>query len=292
MGLDKYRLWCNTEGIWTTNWSETLPTTCPNNNTHDIDETKTSIIETYYDIPPKDSTGKERVQSTARPLGLKTCWTGCGDDPATPVSYGNGTRMIHKHSIGESLTQYLYIDFNCVKNKTFLYEGYIDWKDALNDHVTLEIVPKTVTTEASINTYYNLYDGYLIVPAAGDGTINVTSDLTLGNGGLVGLPYFDYGIPASPGYWNADWNSTTNKFENITAAPLGNGQYNIFTQEVTLDRFVNKINLLGSGFIRIDSDDAENIGHGMRLRITFNTYNDDHNWYFAFKLAMFREKTC
>jgi len=41
-----YRIWCITEGIYVTGWSETELTVCPNNNEHTIDETKTALIET------------------------------------------------------------------------------------------------------------------------------------------------------------------------------------------------------------------------------------------------------
>ena len=41
--VNKYRIWCVTENAYVYGWSETEPTTCPNNTSHTIDETKTTI---------------------------------------------------------------------------------------------------------------------------------------------------------------------------------------------------------------------------------------------------------
>src|SRR5271155_4575431 len=41
-----YRIFCVTEEAYVTTWSTTEPTVCPNNNTHTIDPSKTSIINT------------------------------------------------------------------------------------------------------------------------------------------------------------------------------------------------------------------------------------------------------
>lgn len=46
-GVDEVKLWrvfCDTEASWAEVWSPTEPTTCPNNNTHTIDTSKTVII--------------------------------------------------------------------------------------------------------------------------------------------------------------------------------------------------------------------------------------------------------
>lgn len=45
MVVKKYKVYCNTELIHVDVWSETQPTTCPNNNTHTIDDNKTAIID-------------------------------------------------------------------------------------------------------------------------------------------------------------------------------------------------------------------------------------------------------
>lgn len=45
MTVKKYRVYCNTELINVETWAETQPTVCPNNNTHTIDDNKTSMID-------------------------------------------------------------------------------------------------------------------------------------------------------------------------------------------------------------------------------------------------------
>lgn len=43
--LYNYKIYCNTEATFFTKWSETPPTTCPNNNTHEIDSSKTHGVD-------------------------------------------------------------------------------------------------------------------------------------------------------------------------------------------------------------------------------------------------------
>lgn len=40
-----WRCWCDTESAFVQVWSPDVPTTCPNNNTHTIDQNKTVVIE-------------------------------------------------------------------------------------------------------------------------------------------------------------------------------------------------------------------------------------------------------
>lgn len=43
--VSKYRIYCNTESIYTYIYKDTTPTACPNNNTHTIDTNTISIID-------------------------------------------------------------------------------------------------------------------------------------------------------------------------------------------------------------------------------------------------------
>jgi len=293
MDIYQYRIWCNTELSFVTTWAESEPTVCPNNNSHEIDITKTTIINSITEIPPKDLSGKERVQQTSRPLGLKTYFTGCGDNPNNITEYGEGEDFFINHQIGDSTSQELYLDLNIVENETWIHEGYIIWKDALFDCVSLKIVPRVTGTTIGSNTNFNCYtDGniHIIIPAAGDGTCEITTDIYDPNGGLVYMPDSDLGI-TPVAFWNADWNSTTKKYENITAAPYGNGRYNMFYEEDILSRFVNKVPLLGNGFQRLQSSDSERLGQGMRCKTIAHTHNTDHDWSVACALTLHRYKT-
>jgi hypothetical protein len=291
MDLGKYRVWCTNESTYVeTDFLSSEPTKCPNNIAHDIDKSKSICVERIPEVEPRDQSARKRVHQSSRPLGSITYWTGQGDDPSNVKSYGTGESFTVNHQIGDPTTQVKYLDFNCIENETFLHEGYISWSTAKFDTLTLDVVPRTVTTESSTNTIYNLYGGYMIIPAAGNGTINVTSDLSLPTGGLVYMPNDDLGNQPVA-FWNAKWDKVNNIFNDITPAPQGNGRYNMFKLEVCMACFVNNIPLLGSGSTVLESSDSSSIGHGMRIRFTAKTNGTDHEWGAANILTMYRVKT-
>lgn len=49
--LYKYRIYCNTENAWVSAWYETdtAPSVCPNNNTHDVNLNSTQLLQTSGD---------------------------------------------------------------------------------------------------------------------------------------------------------------------------------------------------------------------------------------------------
>jgi len=286
--LYKTRIWCETELSWVESWGEEIFTHCPNDNTHTITPDKTVIIEKQLDIGPHDKSGKARIHQTSRKLGLRVMWFGEGDDTSDVHKIGGGTPIIIEHTVGSGDSP-LYIDFNVCNNESFIHEGYLTWKDCNMDKLSLELVPRVTTSQAGTNTNYNLYGGYMIIPAAGNGTLDVTADLTDPNAGLIFMPYDDQGNPPTA-FWNADYNPTTKLYENITPAPLGNGSYNMFSIEISFAKFMYNIPLLGNGFIALNSSDTDEIGHGFRLKITPNTNGDDHDWAVACIICMHRDK--
>ena len=185
-------------------------------------------IELDYAI---DKAGKLMTHQTLRMDGLITYFTGRGDDPTNPDDIGGGQQMIRDHKIGDPATESFYVDFNTVNNVSYIYEGYISYDKAHLDSISMTVVPRVVSTSAGTNTYYNLYGGYLIIPAAGDGVIYLDSDITQSDGGLVYIPLNDDGS-RNPAFWNAEWDDVNKVFTNITAAPDGNGEYNMFSVEV------------------------------------------------------------
>lgn len=292
MNLYKYRIWCETEVSWVYVWASETPTTCPNNNTHIIDPSKTVISQKKKDVGPVDVSDKPRVQQTSRKLGLRTMWSGIGDNPADLHSVGEGTQMTITHIVGEPDPEDTYIDYNIVENETWLHEGYITWKDCNMDTLTLEMISRATATQAGTNTNYNLYGGSIIIPAAGNGVIDITADITNPNNGLIFMPNNDLGEPPTA-FWNADYNSTTKLYENMTPAPSGNGRYNMFTQEYIFARFVNKMPLLSSGFLPLNSSDTDEMGHGMRLKIITKTNPliADHDWSIACLMCLHRDRS-
>jgi len=224
----------------------------------------------------RDRSGKLRFHQTSRKMGLAISWTGAGDDTSSITNVYHGEPLTFEFNTAsgtEDMSKY--IDFNIVENETWLHEGYITWKNCHFDKLTLQMVPRVTSVEAGSGTNYNLYGGYLVVPAApGAGTIDITSDITDPFDGLVYMPDNDLG-EAPLAYWNADWNSTTKVYENITPAYSGDGRYNMFTVEVTLAEFVSQVPLLSSGFIALNSSDTDQMGQGMRLKMTLEP--GDHN---------------
>lgn len=294
--LFKYRLWCNTESKAFEVWSETPPTLCPTDGSHLIDEDSIVIIDSITEAPPTDISGKQWVHETARPFGAKINFTGSGDDNSNPVDIGNGERFIIKHSLGNDFTHSITAYFNCVENVSYIHEGYIMWSGCKFDYVSAFFVPRVCQYEAldSTASIYFLYGDMILPPATlgqPTGNIKMLSDLTLGNSGLVYIPYREDGT-RDPCFWDATWNTTTKRFENITPMPLGNGNYNLFGQEKMLYRMANKVSLVGSGFEKLQTADADQIGHGMGLKIIGTTYGVDHEWDAGITLTMFRSKTC
>lgn len=252
-----------------------------------------SVVSSHdpYDIPsendvPTDLCNKAFIHSTSKPLGFYTYFTSTGDDPADPTDIGGGQFMEIKHAEGDALSQSMYIDLNVKENMTLLHEGYVAWSNADFDAVTLAIVPRITNTTPSSGTYFNSYNG-VIVPAAGDGTIDVaTEDIE-----LVEMTVQEGTKKRLPGYWNADYDVETHSFSNITAAPDGSGIYNMFSEEKVLNCFVNKVLFVDSGFMKLQSSDAAELGHGLRLKFTIDTRGTDHVWKAAVILAFHRLKT-
>jgi len=239
----------------------------------------------------RDRSGKLRFHQTSRKMGTIIVWTGEGDDMSSPHAIGGGESFSFSYTVGNTDPLTKYIDFNMVENETWLHEGYVTWTNGQLD--TLDLLLVTRVTDVVPGTNYNLYGGYLVVPAVpGTGTIDITSDITQANGGLVYMPDNDQGeYPLA--FWNAEWDHDSHSYINISPAPTGNGRYNMFTIEATLAHFLRKMPLLESGFIALNSSDTDQLGHGMRLLMIADTNTSiaDHDWSVACTMCIHREKT-
>jgi len=47
--LYKYKIFCETEGLFVYSWGESEPTTCPNNNTHTVTAGSATIVQAVKD---------------------------------------------------------------------------------------------------------------------------------------------------------------------------------------------------------------------------------------------------
>lgn len=284
-------------------WAESTPLVCPNTAAHDIDLSKTSIMESQLEDEKRDTSGKLRVHQTSRPLGTKVHFTSRGDDPSNVNDVGGGISLDFHHTLDDpdGLQHVKYLDFNTIENLTYIHEGYVSWTNCDFDEVTLEVVPRSVTTIPAADTGYfvNPAAPYIVLPAAlAGGQSNVDINEDLGNPSTPGLVFMpeagdpQFGKPAA--YWDADWNTSNKRFENIRPMPAGDGKYNIFTMEIVFSRFANHIQLVGDNAIPLKTSDTDKLGHGMRIKFTIDTNvtdDGDHEWHIGCILTMHREKS-
>ena len=243
--------------------------------------------------------GKVFVHQTPTPVGSTTYITSEGDDYEHRHSVGGGALMKVEHSVsgGDIPAD---VDFNCAINKTYIYSGFATWSGCQRDRLSLAVMARGSATSAGSNTYFTAlnypghpWHGKLILPAAGDGDLSVTTPVLVG---FYPNPGSAEEIESLPKYWNATWNPATQQYGNIAAAPFGDGEFNMFTGETQLFRFANNILLDGENFTpwSIDSKDSQRMGDGMFLRLVpvTNPQVSDHAWRACVTLFMHREHTC
>lgn len=248
-------------------------------------------------VQPLDIAKKPWVHQSSRPFGTVTYFTGASDKiELGSVQRGQGDLFEYVHTTDStSMIGYIYFDICTLNNKVYLHEGYITWSGGKRDTASMEIVPRTCNVELGSNTYFNLYNGYLVVPAAGDGYYNCPDiDLLAGTAsldcGLIHMPLDELGNRGTA-FWNAEIDLDNMMFKNISPAPFGNGEYNLFAAEIVMARFINRIPLLNDGFLQLQTSDVEEIGHGMRVRAVLETRGENHNWEFAAWLTLNVENT-
>lgn len=235
-----------------------------------------------------DISHKTYIHETSRPLGTTTCFTSVGDDINDPKKVGGGTPMRIVHEVGDPILQSIYIDANVKQNKTFAHEGYIIWHGADFDEMTLETVPQVTPYITSGSTNFTVING-IVIPANGNGNAQINANDIK----LVEMPPYEMeGGKRPTAFWNATYNEATNTFSNLTPAPNGDGIYNIFTQEIAINRFANSLLLIDNGFLMLQTADASEVGHGMRFKITIKTNGQDHAWKAACILTLHRARTC
>ena len=261
------------------------------------------------DTPPTretDEEGKVYVHQSPTPIGSTTYFTSAADDPSDPHAVGGGVRLWLRHIAGEGDIP-LDVHINAANNRSWLHSGYAIWENAQWDCINMSVYAYSSATQAGANTLYNTlnfpghpWHGKLVVPAAGDGTLDVTIPK------LVGFYPSPDDAPSLPRYWNATWNPATKQYDNLAAASSGDGEFNMFTEEMELFRFINQIIVNGTNSTpwTFLSHDTQRLGDGMFLRLTPVTNIEDggtttappgaisdHDWSVGVTLIMHRDKT-
>lgn len=260
-----------------------------NNGVNDLNGVAAQI-DYLKGIEPHNVDNRPVTHATPRRIGTVTYFTGAGDDQANEYAIGgaNGQAIAWHHEIGQAMSQTIYADLNCIENETFLHAGLLQWKDALNDEATCEIVPKLTTYSTGTGFDYTLYGGYLIVPTApGAGDVDVAANDRV----LVQVPYNEFGNRAGAGYFDAEWDTVNKQFINFAPNYTGTGEFNMFAVEVPLDRFANRLAMLGDGVSPLGSHDASMYGHNNRAKYTYTTVGADHDWWGNSWLTLHRKKT-
>lgn len=270
-----------------------------NNGEKDLTITEASKFLHNQALAPTDRSGRPRMHQTSRPEGTTTCWMAIGDDMTNPdptKRLGQGNPCIINHRIGEQDSPF-YLDFCTMQNITYIHEGHISYSDCNFDKIECMIVPQLVTPVPATGTSFRMYNG-IIIPAANDGDVDLDlNTLMKPDGGLVQVKYDETGKKTSAGFWDADWNETSHCFENLTAAPDGSGEFNIFYYEMVFSRFVVDF-LVGSGSALYQSSDIDRLWHGMRLKVQTYTCGldwqyeeiEDHPWRLTCRFTLHRER--
>ncbi len=271
-----------------------------------------SLVENFEEQIPSSTEanlliatdGRQIVKPNLRPIGSSGFFTGRGENINSPSSIGNGVDAVRfSHIEGDGTPNYTKeIFFHVEGNRTWLCDGLLKFKGALFDEFTFEIHPYVTSVLTGLqNTNYALYKGCMLMPAAGNGTVDLNPEAKLYPCSVV--PKTDTGkCPAA--FWNLDYNAGTNTYSNLTPASNpnsngepGNGKYNIFTADVCLKKYINKWGLLGDGTEIFYSSDPSEFGSYLRAVFKFTTIGHpdptqfvDHSWQVLCNWTMFREK--
>lgn len=249
-----------------------------------VDNYKNICDQNISDNKPKTEDNRDYLYTTARPIGTAGYFTGEGDDISSYNKIGGGTLIELNHTVGEPLTNSLYIDFNVIDNTTYIHEGYLTF-NCNSVRLSFLIVPRLTTFVPASNTYFNLVNNYLIVPAAGNGNIQLTEAPN-----LVAVSLDNNG-KQYPAFWDAEFNYTTGVFENLRPNPTGAGGWNIFGNEIILYRMFQRIKLTGEATLKqMGTNEQGKILPGFRFKTIIEVIPPDHNASLSALLVLYRQK--
>lgn len=282
--INKWRVWCDTESTWVEIWNPVEPTTCPNNNSHSIDTSKTSIIDTIkQDFPISEVGNKVWVHSSSKPQPnnktLYIQWIGSGDDVVNHILGGNDNSLLHFNCTTGTYLTSKDIKFDPIFGDVYIHEGYLSWHNAGdNDHVSVDVMAEPSPLQTFVNKDLVVdNEGYISYSTGGPGT---------GTHGFAGIPHLISRSFSMDGEW--DYSETTGLVPNFT----NTGAYRMSIYEMTVHRFMNDIPVYGTNpsLFRMVSDESFKLPPGYFIRISCHNASDT-NWHATAMITIYRERT-
>jgi hypothetical protein len=290
--LFKYRVWCETEQAYKYTWDETEPTTCPDNNSHSLDTTKTTVVQTIIEDLPfsRHLENKLAVHASSKPEpeGISTyaIWAGSGDDPSLPEdeSLGAGDLLAFNMTYGNP-SEVKDIKFDPRHGRVWIHEAYVKFENGgVADYLTADVMAPATPLQQAVDLNYYVEDGWLKYytggsPLPGSPPIELY--------GLAGTPVLVERSFSKDGDWDYDGINLTPNF-------AGNGLYKITTIERPVHRYFNKVPLNGTSatYFTMSSEETAELPVALGYFIRVNVYNNsDSNWSISIIMEIYREKT-
>lgn len=248
----EYRIYCQTEGTYVSTWSTTEPTSCPNNNTHTIDQDQTSIINSVTDSTNLGQFTKDdnrlMVAPSLIPVNYNMQFLCIGDNFDAGVRGGGTTTRLTLTNLNPGVNTFTirFVDLTMVVGGSVRVYGGNE-----NDYLTINVMaPATPVTPNATNTgNCNLQvtnKGTIIVPSnpANTGTHDVDLDEPV-NAFLGGpnptLVTKATPVPASDGYGKSNGHWQWNDMDGSILPVLdGTGGYNLYTQTLMINRWMSR----------------------------------------------------
>jgi len=280
----KYRVWCDTDSKYVEVWGDTEPTTCPENNGHTIDTTKTAVIEHItqeFPLSDIDSGKKVAVHPTYKPRvdGNPTyaVWCGAGDNMANG-DIGGGDLLEFAMTTGTA-TIAKEMKFHTDNGRIWIHEGYLKFEGGgPGDFLCADFVADATPLQTSVNLDLEITNNWVHLAAGGPGT----GTHGFADAAKLALIPRDF---SDDGDWDFDGT-------NLTPNTGGTGAYKISDIERSVHKFINKVPCRGTSatYFSMSSDETAELVANYFIRITAHNVSDT-NWHACAMVEIYRERT-
>lgn len=285
----KYRVRCTTEGKNVFTWSPTEPIKCPNNDSHTIDASKTTIVGSVrrnFPTSTLDNT-KVAVHASPKPITPKATyavWTGASDlvtgSPIPEMNIGMGDRLSFMFS-GSPLDEVQSVDlkFDPAHGKVWIHEGYVKFENAhCGDYMVGDIVAEPSLLQPYVDLIGTIENNWFVPTPPGSPYAPTH--------GFAATPTLVQRSYSEDGDWDYD-----EETEELTPNFTKTGGYKISTIERVVHRYAT-IPVCGTAgtFFILSSDETTELPAGYFVRITAHNVSRT-NWMAAVFLEIYRERT-